>query len=118
MFRRLLPTTFLALCLVLSSIASLVADTRMAVAGETCGAGSPSILLDAAGLPVLDADGAAVEAPDCASCHLLAGFALPSLSGPAAPLIPARVGSVLSHPVPVAVSLHMGGHGRGPPATA
>lgn len=67
---RLVSTTLLALCLVLTSLSGVVAQTRMATTGAYCGTGAPQILLDASGLPVLDTDGAAIEAPECPLCTL------------------------------------------------
>ncbi len=75
MIRRALLSTLLALSLVLTSTAAVVADTRMAAAGGFCGAAAPDILLDTVGLPQLDGDGQAVAGLDCPICHLsVAGF--------------------------------------------
>lgn len=69
MIRVLVPIV-LAISLVLSSLGAVVAQTRMATAGGYCGTGAPQIVLDALGLPILDADGAAIAAPDCPACTL------------------------------------------------
>ncbi len=73
---RLLIPLLLAASLVLSSLGAVVAQTRMAAAGGYCGTDAPQIVLDVRGLPILDADGAAIAAPDCPACTLV--FALTS----------------------------------------
>jgi hypothetical protein len=69
MIRALIPS-LLSLCLVLTSLGATVAQTRMAAAGGYCGTGAPQILLDPAGMPILDAEGSGVAAPECPACHL------------------------------------------------
>ncbi|HID68384.1 MAG TPA: hypothetical protein EYP31_09060 [Roseibacterium sp.] len=102
----------------LTSLAAVMAETRMAAAGSFCGTGQPAILLDAAGLPLLDPDGVAIAAPDCPACHL--SFALP----PCAPSSLAvhtpflgLAGSALPESLsPIVVRL--GGFARAPPYLA
>ncbi len=88
----LLPALLLALCFVLTGLAGVVAQARMAAAGGYCGTGAPQILLDQAGLPVLDAGGAAIAAPDCPVCHLPVALTGPDTTAPVHPhsLIAAR----------------------------
>ncbi len=114
---RLFFAPFLALCLVLTSIAGVVAETRMAVAGGYCGTGAPQILLDQAGLPLLDGDGAAIAAPDCSICHLSL-----ALTSPPAPIF--RAASLISTATAVAapsfipLSQDSNHHARAPPRLA
>ena len=82
---RTLSALFLALSLVLTSLAATVAQTRMAAAGVVCGPGGPMIVLDAQGLPVLDAEGSAIAAPDCPTCHIVVAVAAPHVTTPAVP---------------------------------
>ena len=117
MIRRVLSSALLALCLVLTSVAAVVAETRMAAAGEYCGTGAPQILLDRAGLPLLDADGAAIVAPECSVCHLAFALATPSVP-PAQITVPFDVAAQI-----VALDLvpHSHGsdrHARAPPRLA
>lgn len=81
MIRRLLLHSLLALALVLSSLTAVVAQTRMAAAGDYCGTDTPQLLLDAAGLPLLDGTGNAIAAPDCPTCHLALAALTPARSG-------------------------------------
>lgn len=117
MIRRALISVPLALCLVLTSIAAVVAETRMAAAGGYCGTGAPQILLDQVGLPLLDGDGAAIAAPECSVCHL--AFAL---SGAPAPSF--RAASLMSPATSVAtpnlipLSQDKNHHARAPPRLA
>lgn len=117
MIRRVLTSTFLALCLALTSLAAVVAETRMAAAGGYCGTGSPEILLDHAGLPLLDGEGAAIAAPDCPVCHLAYTVA------PSAPNA-ARTAHLVPGPLPAAspalIPLSHGSlqHARAPPRRA
>lgn len=118
MIRRTLISGLLTVCLVLTSLAAVVAETRMAAAGDFCGNGQPAILLDATGLPLLDTDGAAITAPDCPACHLALALSDPAKHGPVAPTIllgtaePSRPTSIS----PLVVQL--GGHARAPPRLA
>ncbi|WP_224815858.1 hypothetical protein [Hasllibacter sp. MH4015] len=84
MMMRLLLTGFLAACLTLTGLSAVVAQTRMAASGGYCGTDAPQILLDAAGLPVLDAGGETITAPDCPLCHLPVVLSAPG-TAPSAP---------------------------------
>lgn len=117
MIRRILPSGLLALCLVLTSLAAVVAETRMAAAGGFCGSGSPRILLDDAGLPILDAQGEAIDTPDCGLCHLAftegTSTPVPSLDSV---LIPAPIHVAATSPAPLSPRLIR--HARAPPRPA
>ena len=118
MIRRAVTSSLLALLLVLSSLAAVMAETRMAAAGGYCGLGQPSILLDATGLPLLDADGAAIAAPDCPVCHLATAPGPDSVDVTA----PVRDLGILLGTTPVpSLSprlFRLGGKGRAPPLVA
>ncbi len=117
MMHRLATSTLFALCLVLTSLAAVVAETRMAAAGGYCGTGAPQILLDQAGLPILDADGRAVSSAECPVCHLALGF-----SPSAPPLDPVATVLRADLPVPPALpavsSFRSDRHARAPPLAA
>ena len=117
MIRRVLSSSLLALCLVLTSLAAVVAETRWAAAGEYCGTGAPRILLDHAGLPLLDADGAAISAPDCTVCHLAFALATPSVT-PAQITVSFAVAAPLSVPTAIPQSHGSDRHARAPPRLA
>ncbi|MBF9045352.1 hypothetical protein HKCCE4037_18595 [Rhodobacterales bacterium HKCCE4037] len=117
MIRRILPSGLLALCLVLTSLAAVVAETRMAAAGGFCGTGSPRILLDDAGLPILDAEGEAIASQDCGLCHLAIAEGAPA---PTATrgflLIPAPI--LVAAPLLSPLSPGLLRHARAPPHMA
>ena len=83
---RLCLALALALSLVLTGIGGLVAQTRMLAAGEICGTGGARVLLDAAGLPMLDSAGEPIRAVDCLACHLQTPADVPGLATPAHPM--------------------------------
>ncbi|MEJ6389657.1 DUF2946 family protein [Gymnodinialimonas ulvae] len=117
MIRRVLPSGLLALCLALTSLAAIVAETRMAAAGGYCGTGAPQILLDDAGLPVLDGAGDAVALADCPVCHL--AFALSHPAPHSAPDIALlRESAPANAPLSVSVLLRLDHHARAPPRPA
>jgi hypothetical protein len=117
MIRRVLSSGLLALCLALTSLAAVVAETRMAAAGGYCGTGTAQILLDDAGLPVLDATGDAVAMAECPICHL--AFALTHAAPPPSPEI-----DLLTVPAPapsphsVSLQLRLEQQARAPPRPA
>ncbi len=116
MIRRALLSTLLALSLVLTGTAAVVAETRMAAAGGFCGAATPDILLDAAGLPQLDGDGQAVAGFDCPICTLSAAL---DGSASAAPTAPHRlVFNAPAGPLPTlsALETRIDRSARAPPA--
>jgi hypothetical protein len=118
MLRRVLISALLALCLVLTGLGTVVAQTRMAMADGYCGADSLRIVLDAAGLPLLDGDGAAIEAPDCPACTIQSA-AMPDL----APDLHAPATRIAIVPPAGLRHLHprqpqQGGAPRGPPYLA
>jgi hypothetical protein len=117
MLNRAALPCLLAIALVLTGLAAVVGQTRMAAAGGYCGPGQTQLLLDAAGLPILDASGEAVSAPDCPACHLTVALgALP----PEAPLLDSRASDVTVTAVPTLspVLPLIGGKGRAPPLLA
>ncbi|MBY4893218.1 hypothetical protein KUL25_10620 [Rhodobacteraceae bacterium N5(2021)] len=118
MIRRALLHMLLALSLVLSGLTSVVAETRMAAAGGYCGIGTPQLLLDAAGLPLLDADGTAVMAPDCPACHLTLAILAPTPPNAETPLLVLQQAAPLS---PVSLTPRvalLAAQARAPPHTA
>ncbi|QXT40705.1 DUF2946 family protein [Gymnodinialimonas ceratoperidinii] len=115
MIRRALIPTFIVFALVLTSLAAVVAQTRMAVAGGYCGTGAPILLLDRAGVPILDDAGEAVAAPECPACHLVLAATPPPRAGVQpirATLRPAQ--PFTAHPL-TALHVFQGGHARAPP---
>ncbi len=117
MLKRFTIGPLLSLCLVLTSLAAVMAETRMAAAGGYCGAAAPQLLLDSAGLPILDADGEAVTAPDCPICHL--SLALADTISQTAPTSTTLSASPLVMPAPSApFSLRLDTHARAPPRPA
>ncbi|MEJ6393977.1 hypothetical protein V8J82_11960 [Gymnodinialimonas sp. 2305UL16-5] len=115
MIRRLIPIAFLAIVLVVTSLAATIAQTRMVAAGVFCGPGSTAILLDATGLPILDAEGQAIAAPDCLACHLhgvAAPAPMPFLQPPASLGAALPVSHVLNQTHPMVT---LGGQARAPP---
>ena len=118
MIRRALLHTLLAIALVLSSLTAVVAETRMAAAGGYCGTDTPQLLLDAAGLPLLDGTGTAITAPDCPTCHLALTALTPTATyglerivafHPATPVFPPSLASL---------AVHWDAQARAPPRTA
>jgi hypothetical protein len=118
MIRRAFLPVLLALALVLGSLTAVVAQTRMAMAGGYCGIGTPELLLDSAGVPLLDGEGEAITAPECPACHLsLAATASPR------PLVlpfraPFRAAEPVSAPPRGPFRMLQGGHARAPPRAA
>ncbi|MEX3014332.1 hypothetical protein [Gymnodinialimonas hymeniacidonis] len=114
MLHRLATSTLLALCLVLTSLAAVVAETRMAAAGGYCGTGAPQILLDSAGLPILDADGTAITPVECEICHLAMSLGPQSpATDPALSILQAA--SLPAPSPPPILSLRLDSHARAPP---
>lgn len=118
MIRRVLISALVALCLVLTSLAAVVAETRMAAAGGYCGSDAPQILLNASGLPELDQNGQAIAALECPVCHLsvaMIASVQPQLSVQRI-LLGAAEPTPKTSLFPLVVQL--GGQARAPPRTA
>lgn len=114
----LMIRVLLILCLVFTSLGSVVAQTRMAAAGGYCGTGAPQILLDAAGLPLLDANGTAIAVADCPACCLVHALSAPT-PGAAAYAVRLLPVSIASRPTPhVLDRLQRTQQARAPPAVA
>lgn len=113
MLRRLLPL-LLAIGLVTASLTGVVAQTRMAAAGGFCANGTPEVLLDQMGLPLLDADGNAIAAPDCPACHVASGLMTAPVAGATPPLLlrPAQAPPLPSLPL---FAAQTGAQARAPP---
>lgn len=118
MIRRASLHTFLAVCLVLSSLTAVVAQTRMAAADGYCGTNAPQLLLDASGLPHLDADGHAVAAPDCPTCQLALAASFPTPHTANASPVLLHVVEPLRPNAPSPLNVHLGGQARAPPNAA
>ncbi|GAB5448210.1 DUF2946 family protein [Gymnodinialimonas sp.] len=118
MIRRALLHMLLALALVLSGLTAVVAETRMAAAGGYCGTGAPDLLLDASGLPLLDADGQAIAAPECPACLLAFAALAPTPPAATTPLLLIRQADPLTPaPLPLPVVL-LSAQARAPPDLA
>lgn len=118
MIRRASLHTFLAVCLVLSSLTAVVAQTRMVAADGYCGTNAPQLLLDASGLPHLDVEGKAVAAPDCPTCQLTLALNLDTLRTTNALPVLLHIVEPLRPHTPTLLVVHLGGQARAPPNAA
>lgn len=113
--------SFLALAIILTSLAMTMGRGAMAAEGQLCAVtGATPLVLAHDGLPLLDADGdpVALANPICPDC-VIGAVALvnrPDLPGPADAQATTLAATTQTHYLPS--RWRMGGEGRGPPTQA
>ena len=118
MIRRALCHMLLALALVLGNLTAVVAEARMAASGDYCGTGAPQVLLDAAGIPLLDANGTAIAAPECPACTISLAALAPARPSLMVRRVPLSQVQPISPPSLTWSQIHWDSQARAPPRRA
>ena len=110
----------LGLLMLVSGFSAASARGMMAAQGQLCSVTSPvAVAFGHDGLPLLDAEGEPVmlEATPCPDC-ILGTFDLPAVASSAKPVETATILAPVEAAETAPTLLQLGGHGRGPPASA